>query len=372
MKERKEVEIINDEELIEKFNQAIGIQDKLQYFSRIRDYNVQMELLSSVPSNEKYKFIGKIKSTQGIAKALNNLEDDKAKSKTFNFVAKQFKGNNEGLLRIITQIDFDVELPSNMLTFQINSLNALNLDFLINIQRHIINHSKMKFKINEKESDSTNIEYSFGEMSAIIAKIEELTADIPKDMNEANKFYTIYSRLARIITYDHPYLKKHDNAKDKFYHRKGYTNIKNFGYEQYSSYMKDIRRKPAGLYGGLVEGKSVCAGYALILHEALRYVGLKSQYVVGVEKFGVDGESHAWTHVQIDGEWYNTDLTWDANTLQIAGRERYMLLDDETFDISHGKYGLSRTATYHKCTSKFDYSKIKGQTLTREGIGKEI
>ena len=52
--------------------------------------------------------------------------------------------------------------------------------------------------------------------------------------------------------------------------------------------------------------------------------------------------------------------------------KEYYGLDDETFDISHGKYGLSRTATYHKCTSKFDYSKIKGQTLTREGIGKEI
>ena len=40
----------------------------------------------------------------------------------------------------------------------------------------------MKFKINE-DDDSRNIEYSFSEISAIIAKIEELTADIPKEMS---------------------------------------------------------------------------------------------------------------------------------------------------------------------------------------------
>ena len=37
-----------------------------------------------------------------------------------------------------------------------------------------------------------------------------------------------------------------------------------------------------------------------------------------------------------------------------------MLLNDEEFDKSHSKFLRVRTKTYHKCTSKFDYSKIKG------------
>jgi transglutaminase/protease-like cytokinesis protein 3 len=156
--------------------------------------------------------------------------------------------------------------------------------------------------------------------------------------------------------YDIPedYLKKHDEAKAKL--RGGsYTR------DRYEDAMRDLRREPAGLYGGLVEGKSICAGYALILHEALKYVGIKSQYVTGWNPGEED--SHAWTQVQIDGKWYNTDPTWDSNLFQIFKQFKYMLLNDEEFDKSHSKFKVVRTKTYHKCTSKFDYSKIKGLSL---------
>ena len=354
MKDKRKIAEITDEELVELFEQASTTQEKLQYFSRIQDYTLQMKLLESIPSNEKYKFIGKIKSTQEIAMALNGLEDEKTKSKTFNFVAKQFKGNNEGILRILTQIDFDVTIPPNMLTFKLNNINALNLDFLINIQRHVSNYSEMKFKINEHESDSTDIEYSFSEISAIIAKIEELTADIPSGMDEANKFYKIYSRITGMMTYDHDCIRKQNQAKDNRIH----TNDKwEEAYEKYKRRMNKIRKNPAGLYGGLVNGKAICAGYALILHEALKYVGIKSQYVIG---FIPRDDGHAWNQVQIDGKWYNADPTWDSSKVQIYGRYEYMLLNDEEFNKTHGKFSLRRTKTEHKCKSKFDYSKIQG------------
>lgn len=358
MKDKRKIAETTDEELVELFEQASATQEKLQYFSRIQDYTLQMKLLESIPSNEKYKFIGKIKSTQGIAIALNGLEDEKTKSKTFNFVAKQFKGNNEGLLRILTQIDFDVTIPPNMLTFKLNNINALNLDFLINIQQHANNYSKMRFKINEHESDSTNIEYSFSEISAIIAKIEELTADIPSDMDEANKFYKIYSRITGMMTYDNDCIEQVSEAQEHF--------LKNLwnedAFDQFRAEKKKIRKNPAGLYGGLIEGKAICAGYALILHEALKYVGIKSQYVVG---FIPRDDGHAWNQVQIDGKWYNADPTWDSSTIQLYGKYEYMLLNDEEFNKTHGKFSLERTKTEHKCKSKFDYSKIQGLSLNQ-------
>ena len=358
MEEKKQVEAITDEKLVVLVKQASTTQEKLQYFSGIHDYNCQMNLLGSIPSNEKYKFIGKIKSAQGIAMALNGLEDDKTKRKTFNFIAKQFKGNNEELLRILTQIDFDVAIPPNMLTFQLNNINALNLDFLINIQKHASNHSAMKFKINE-DDDSRNIEYSFSEISAIIAKIEELTADIPRDMDESNKFYKIYSRITRMMTYDHKYIVKQDQAKYNRFH----TNDKwQEASEEYERRMKEIRKNPAGLYGGLIEGKAICAGYALILHEASKYVGLKSLYVGGCE-LGKSG--HAWNQVQIDGKWYNADPTWDSEVYHFYGKYEYMLLNDEDFNRTHGKYSAFRTKTEHKCKSRFDYSKIQGLSINQ-------
>lgn len=129
MEYKKKIESISDSELVELFNKASSVEEKLQYFSRIQDDNCKIELLNSIPENERYKFIGKLRTSESIAIALKSLSDDKTKSKTFNFVAKQFKGNNIGLLEILIQIDFDVTIPTNMLTFKLNNINALNLDF---------------------------------------------------------------------------------------------------------------------------------------------------------------------------------------------------------------------------------------------------
>lgn len=351
MEENKGIDNMSDLELIELFNQASSVEEKLQYFSKIQDDNCKMELLKSIPENERYKFIGKLKSSQSIATALNSLSDNKTKEKTFNFVAKQFKGNNIGLLTILSQIDFEVTIPPNMLTFKLNNINALNLDFLINFQRHVTNHSEMKFKINEHEGDSKDIEYSFSEISAIIAKIEELTADIPTDMDEANKFYKVYSRITGMMTYDYNCSRKSNIAKDILW-----QTFSKKAFEHYTEEIKKIRKKPAGLYGGLIEGKAICAGYALILNEALKYVGIKSQYVRGQD----EKNGHAWNQVQIDGKWYNADPTWDSDEILFFGKYENMLLDDEEFNKTHGKFSIARTKTEHKCNSKFDYSKIKG------------
>lgn len=356
MKDSENTKSISDIELTELFNQASTIEEKLQYFSKIQDDNCKIELLNSIPEKEKYKFIGKLKSSQSIATVLNSLSDDKTKGKTFNFVSKQFKGNNKGLLEILTQIDFDVTIPPNMLTFKLDNINSLNLDFLINMQRHVTNHSEMKFKINEHESDSTKIEYSFSEISAIVAKIEELTADIPEDMDEANKFYKVYSRITGMMTYDHNCIRSSNIAKDTL--RKAvFTEGFSKAHDNYDEEMKAIRKKPAGLYGGLIDGKAICAGYALILHEALKYVGLKSQYIIG---FVPGNDGHAWNQVQIDGKWYNADPTWDSQEYQYYRRYEDMLLSDEDFNQTHGKFSSRRTKTEHKCNSRFDYSKIQG------------
>lgn len=306
MKDKKQVEDISEQELLELFNNTETVEEKVKIYSKIQDEDKKMELLSSIPEQDRYKFIGKLKTPQNIALALDSFNDDKAREKTFDFVAKQLKGNSKRLLEIASMINFRTTLPTNMLTFTLNNLNVLNLDFLINIKNNIENFAQMKFKVNE-EDDSRNIEYSFGEISAIVGKIEELTADIPKNTDEANKFYTIYSRLTRMTTYDHECISRSEDARDRLRHKK------NYGDREYNAHMKDIRKKAAGLYGGLVEGKAICAGYALILHQALLYTGIKSQYVGG---YGIEG-GHAWNQVQIDGKWYNADPTWDSATIQM-------------------------------------------------------
>ena len=237
-----------ESELIELFNKANSVEEKLQYFGKIKSEESKRELLNDIPEKERYKFIGKLKSSEDIAEALNNLSDEKTKSKTFNFIAKQFKGNNIGLLKILERIEFNVTLSPNMLLFKLNNINDLNLDFLINIQKHVTNYSEMRFKINEHESDSTKIEYSFSEISAIIAKVEELTTDIPKDLDEPNKFFKVYSRVVSMMTYDYKCITDSENARNR-----KYRDMMRIGFfkamQQYDDEMREIREKPAGLYG---------------------------------------------------------------------------------------------------------------------------
>ena len=71
-------------------------------------------------------------------------------------------------------------------------------------------------------------------------------------------------------------------------------------------------------YGALVENSRgadsccVCAGYALAYEYLLQQAGIPCIYVAGLA--GPDSgswESHAWNLVQLDGEWYETDVTYD-------------------------------------------------------------
>ena len=54
--------------LITLFNKAKSIQDKLNIFGKIKDEQIKITLLESIPQEEKYKFFGKLKTPQNIAK----------------------------------------------------------------------------------------------------------------------------------------------------------------------------------------------------------------------------------------------------------------------------------------------------------------
>jgi len=60
-------------------------------------------------------------------------------------------------------------------------------------------------------------------------------------------------------------------------------------------------------YGAIVEGKAVCEGYAEAYQYLLYLSGIRSHIITGVG----NSEAHAWNLVRIDGEYYQTDVTWD-------------------------------------------------------------
>ena len=105
------------------------------------------------------------------------------------------------------------------------------------------------------------------------ARIAELTAGL-EGKSDWEKSKILHDRMCEIVTYDM------------------------VGYHQ-------------SAIGSLLQGYSVCAGYARGYQMLLQAVGIPCFYVVGTADNGVGIGGHAWNLVMLDGEWCYTDVTWD-------------------------------------------------------------
>ncbi len=86
-------------------------------------------------------------------------------------------------------------------------------------------------------------------------------------------------------------------------------------------------------YSALVNGKTVCAGYA----RAFQYIMIKLQiptyFVVGYAQ-----EDHGWNLVKLSDGFYNVDLTWDDDNNDSYA---YFNKTDADFSLNHTRLGMS-------------------------------
>ena len=84
-------------------------------------------------------------------------------------------------------------------------------------------------------------------------------------------------------------------------------------------------------YGCLVDGKTVCSGYAKAFQLILREMGFDCTYVAGDA-----GERHGWNCVYLDGEGYYVDITWDdADLEEEIPMYNYTFVNDEALLRTH-------------------------------------
>lgn len=91
--------------------------------------------------------------------------------------------------------------------------------------------------------------------------------------------------------------------------------------------------KNQSAYSALVEGKSVCAGYARAYQYLMQRLGIPCYYCTGYA-----GQDHAWNIVWLDDGYYNVDVTWDDTE---GGEYDYFNKTDEEYADTHARRDLS-------------------------------
>ena len=124
-------------------------------------------------------------------------------------------------------------------------------------------------------------------------------------------------------------------------------------------YDVDAGKNVYNIYGALVNRKAVCEGYARAYKLILDELKIPCIIACGTAKNSSGKiESHAWNYVQIDGNWYAVDVTWDDPVIIGSGnvieeyKYRYFLVGSEEFFKDHFEDG-NIAAEF-----KFDYPEL--------------
>ncbi len=86
-------------------------------------------------------------------------------------------------------------------------------------------------------------------------------------------------------------------------------------------------------YSALVNGKTVCAGYARAFQYLLQQSGIPCYYCTGYA-----GENHAWNIVRLEDGFYNVDVTWDDTP---EGEYDYFNKSDQDYEDTHLRKDMS-------------------------------
>ncbi len=117
---------------------------------------------------------------------------------------------------------------------------------------------------------------------------------------------------------------------------------------QYNPFVNGILDYAYNSYGTIVENRGVCEGYT----KAFQYLC----YIVGINSNVVYGDSHIWNTVQIDGEWYQVDVTWNDPIKS----------DGSSGDGHHKYFNLTSSKMYeaHALSTESVYDCIKVPNCT--------
>ena len=119
----------------------------------------------------------------------------------------------------------------------------------------------------------------------------------------------------------------------------------NYAYDRYNS--GTLIDDDFTIYGCIINHVCVCAGYAQTFKLFMDLMGIPCDYVRGV---ACNGDNHAWNAVQLDGQWYQVDVTWDDQP------ECYGGVDYSYFNVTDSYMKQTHSYSYQNPCTATQYS----------------
>lgn len=110
-------------------------------------------------------------------------------------------------------------------------------------------------------------------------------------------------------------------------------------------------------YDGLFVGRTVCNGYALILHKLLNKMDIPCRFISGSVREKKNWYLHAWNIVRLKGKWYNLDACSDDGDDGGVYWD-FFLKSDRTYKKFYKRDAFYQTKAFQKNhkMSKTDYA----------------
>lgn len=174
---------------------------------------------------------------------------------------------------------------------------------------------------NPKVMYYTGAKYTFGNLELFYSKTKEDILEHQKIVEEIKEEF-LNTQINSYMSDYEKVIKIHDFIINKGEYDKRLFDNEEIPPESYSS------------YGILALGVGVCESYAKSMKYLLDGAGIKSLVVVGESM----GENHAWNLVELDGEYYHIDSTWNdpiSENDEDFLRYNFFNLNDEELARTH-------------------------------------
>ncbi len=188
---------------------------------------------------------------------------------------------------------------------------------------------------------------------------EKKVSDIVNIASTKNTTYEkvlyTYDKILKTCEYDYNLMNKIDEYN---------KNLSVFDNEDNESDISSDIAQTA--YGCLIDGKTVCSGYALAFNLIMQELGFECGAVkntaLGTFSFG---ENHVSNYCRLGGDYYYFDLTWDDTSFDSEEYENYLKFDHRFFALTSEEFEkthlISNDTFFPECNStKYNYYVCNG------------